>query len=70
MGHQQCDHKEHPMIQMVITLHCPTQQMYSAGTCVAEGSELSYMGIDILMRRLSQLKVGKPEREDKIKGNE
>ena len=58
------------MILMVTTPHCPIQLMYSTGTCVAEGNELSYMGIDFLVRKLDQLKVGKPEREDKITGNE
>ena len=62
--------QKHPMIPMGITLHHLTQQMYSAGTCMAEGNELSYMGIDFLVRRLGQLRVGKPEKEDKITGNE
>ena len=54
---------------MVITLRHPTQQMYSIGTCVAEGNELSYMGIDFLVRKVGQLRVGKPEKEDKITEN-
>ena len=58
------------MIPMVITLHHLTQQMYSAGTHMAEGYELSYMGIDFLVRKLDQLNVGKLEREDKITVNE
>ena len=57
------------MIPTVITLHCPTQQMYSAGMCMAEGNELSFMGIDFFVRKLNQLKVGKPEREDKNSNN-
>ena len=48
----------------------PDPADYSAGTCVAEGNELSYMGIDFLVRKLDLLTVGKPEREDKITGNE
>ena len=35
---------------------------------VEEENGLSYMGIDFLVRRLNQLKVGKPEREDKTTG--
>ena len=70
MGHQQGDHKKQPAILTVTTLHQPIQQMYSAGTHVAKGNELSYMGIDFLVRKLDQLKVGKPEREDKITDNE
>ena len=70
MGHQQGGHKKHPKNPTVITLHHPTQQMFSAVTCVAEGNALSYMCIDFSVRRLSQQKVGKPEREDKITGNE
>ena len=58
------------MIPTVITLHHMTQQMFSTDMCVAEGNVLSYMGIDFSVRRLSQLKIGKPEREDKITGNE
>ena len=34
------------------------------------GNELSYMGTDFLVRKLDPLKVGKPEREDKITDNE
>ena len=70
MGHQQGDHKKHPMILMVTTLHHPIQLMYSSGMHVAEGNKLSYMVIDILVRKLDQLKVGKPERENKITDNE
>ena len=69
MGHQQGDHKKHLTIPMVITLHHPTQQTYSTGMHMVEGNELSYMGIDFLVRKLDQLKVGKPEREDKITDN-
>ena len=62
--------QKHLMIPMVITPHHLTQQMSSAGMHVAEGNELSYMVIDFSVRRLVQQKVGKPEREDKITGNE
>ena len=57
------------MILMVTTLHCLTQQMYSTGTHVAEENGLYYMGTDFLVRKLDPLKVGKPEREDKITDN-
>ena len=69
MACQLGDHKKHPMILMVTTLHCLIQQMYSAGTCVAEGKELYYMGTDFLVRKLDLLKVGKPGREGKITDN-
>ena len=55
---------------MAITLHHQTQQMFSAGMHMEEENMLSYMGIDFSVRRLDQLKVGKPEREDKTTGNE
>ena len=55
---------------MAITLHHQTQQMFSAGTHVEAENAFSYMGTDFLVRRLDQLKVGKPEREDKTTGNE
>ena len=58
------------MIPTGTTLHHLIQQTYSTGTCVAEGSELSYMAIDLLVRKLDQLKVGKLEREDKITDNQ
>ena len=58
------------MIPMAITLHHQTQQMFNTGTHVREENRLSYMGIDFLVRRLDQLKVGKPEREEKTTGNE
>ena len=51
MGHQQGDHKKHPAILMVTTLHHPIQQMYSTGTHVAEGNKLSYMAIEFLGRK-------------------
>ena len=38
--------------------------MYSIGTYMAEGEEVSYMGTDFLVRKLDPLKVGKPGRED------
>ena len=57
------------MILMVTTLHCLIQQMYSAGMHVAEANKLYYMGTDFLVRKLDLLKVGKPEREDKITDN-
>ena len=44
--------------------------MYSAGMHVAEGNKLSYMGIDFLVGKQDQLKVGKPEKEDKITDKE
>ena len=66
MGHQQDDNKKHLPILIVTTLHHLIQLIYSTGTHVAEGNELSCMGIDFLVRKLDQLKVGKPEREDKI----
>ena len=62
--------KEHPVILMVTTLHHPTQQMYSAGTCEVEGKELYYMSTDFLVRKLDPLKVEKPERDGKITDNE
>ena len=70
MAHQLGNHKKHPVILMVTTLHHLIQQMYSAGMCMAEGNELSFMGIDFLVRKLDQLTVGKPQREDKITGSE
>ena len=70
MGHHQSGHRKYLAIPTVITLHHLTQQMSSAGMHVAEGNALSYMVIDFLVRRLDQQKVGKPEREDKITGNE
>ena len=70
MGHQQGDHKKHPRIPIAITPHCQTQQTYSIGMCVAEGKKLFYMGTDFLVRKLGHMKVGKPEREDNITGNE
>ena len=54
---------------MVITLHHPTQQTYSAGMHVAEEKELYYMGTD-LVRKLDLLKVEKPDRDGKITDNE
>ena len=51
------------------TLHHQTQQTSSAGMHVEEENVLSYMGIDFSVRRLDQLKVGKPESEDKTTGN-
>ena len=69
MGHQQGGHSKHLAIPVAITLHHLAQQMFSAGTHMAEENMLSYMGIDFLVRRLSQLKLGKPEREDKNTGN-
>ena len=58
------------MILTVTTLHHPIQQMYSAGTHVAEVNGLYYMGTDFLVRKLDLLKVGKSGREDKITNNE
>ena len=55
---------------MVTTLHHLIQQMYSAGTHVAEEKELYYMGTDSLVRKLDLLTVGKPGREGKITDNE
>ena len=59
-------HKEHLMILMVTTLHHPTQQTYSTGTCEVEGKELYYMDTDFLVRKPDLLKVEKPERDGKI----
>ena len=70
MGHQQGGHRKHLAIPMAITLHDLTQQKFSAGTHVKEENILYYMGIDFSVRRLNQLKVGKPEREDKTTDNE
>ena len=70
MAHQLGDHKKHPVILMVTTFHCPTQQTYSAGMCEAEGKELYYMGTDFLVRKLDLLKVEKPGKEGKITDNE
>ena len=53
---------------IAITLHHQTQWMFNTGTHMEEENVLSYM--DFLVRRLNQLKVGKPEREDKTTGNE
>ena len=58
------------MIPRAITLHHQTQQMFSAGMHMEEENALFYMGIDLLVKRLNQLKVGKPKREDKTTGNE
>ena len=69
MAHQIGDHKKHPVILMITTLHCPIQQMYSAGTHVAEANGLYYMGTDVLVRKLDLLKVGKPGQEDKMTDN-
>ena len=54
---------------MVTTLHCLIQQIYSTGTHVAEGNELSYMGTDFLVRKLDLLKVEKLGRDEKITDN-
>ena len=70
MAHQLGGHKKHPMIVMVTTLHHPTQQIYSTGTCEVEGKELYYMDTDILVRKLDLLKVEKPGRDGKITDNE
>ena len=69
MAHQLGDHKKHPMILMVTTLHHLIQQTYSTGTFVAEVNGLYYMGTDFLVRKLDPLKVGEPGREDKITDN-
>ena len=45
-------------IPMAITLHHQIQQMFSAGMHMEEENVLSCMGIDFLVRRLDQLKVG------------
>ena len=70
MAHQLGDHKNHPVILTVTTLHCQIQQKYSAGTHVAEANGLYYIGTDLVVRKLDLLKVGKPGREDKITDNE
>ena len=57
------------MIPMTITLHHQTQQTFSAGTHEEEENTLFYMDIDFLEKRHDQLKVGKPEREDKTISN-
>ena len=69
MAHQPGGHKKHPMILIVTTLHCLTQQMYSAGMHEVEGKELYYMGTDILVRKPDLLKVEKPGRDGKITDN-
>ena len=69
MAHQLGGCKNHPMILMVITPHCPIQQMYSTGICEVEGKELYYMGTDFLVRKPDLLKVEKPERDSKIADN-
>ena len=69
-AHQLGDHKKHPVILMVTTLHYQIQQTCSAGTCVAEANGLYYMSTDFLVRKLDLMKVGKPGREDKITDNE
>ena len=61
-------HKSHPVILTAITLHCQTQQMYSAGTHEVEGKEPYYMGIDFMEKKPDQWKVEKPERDGKITG--
>ena len=48
----------------------PDQQMFSAGMHVEEENALFYTDIDFLVKRLDQLKAGKPEREDKTISNE
>ena len=58
------------MIPMAITLHHQTLQKFSTGTHVEEENAFFYMGIDFSVKRLDQLKAGKPEREDKTIGNE
>ena len=62
-------HKSHPLILTVITLHCQTQQMYSAGMHEVEEKELYYMGTDFMVRKPDLLKVEKPERNSKITDN-
>ena len=57
------------MIPTGITLHCLTQQTYSAGTHQVEGKELYYMGTDFLVRNLDPVKVEKPVRDGKITDN-
>ena len=69
MACQLGDHKKHPVILTVTSLHHPTQQKYSTGTHVAEGKELYYMGTDFLVRKLDLLTLGKPGREGKITDN-
>ena len=68
-GHHQRDPIHNHAILQAITIHPQTQQMFSAGMHVEEENVLSYMGIDFSVRRLNQLKVGKPESEDKTTGN-
>ena len=58
------------MIPMAITLHHQTQQTFSDGMHVEEENMLLIMDIDFLVKRFNKLKVGMPEREDKITGNE
>ena len=70
MEYHQGNHRLNLTTPMDITLHHQTQWMFSAGTHMEEENALFYMGIDFVVKRLDQLKVGKPEREDKITGNE
>ena len=69
MDHHLGGYKKHPMILAGTTLHHPTQQMYSAGTCKVEGKELYYMGTDFLVKKPGLQKVEKPERDGKITDN-
>ena len=59
-----------PRNPMVITLHPQTQQMFSAGMHMEEESALFSMDIDFSVKRLDQLKAGKPERDDKTTSSE
>ena len=69
MGHCQGDCRLNLITPMDITPHHQTQQTFSAGTHVEEENVLFYMDIDFSVRRLNQLKAGKPEREDKTISN-
>ena len=63
MGHHQGYRRQNLMTPMDITHHHQTQQMFSAGTHVAEENALFYTSIDFSEKRLNQLKAGKPEGE-------
>ena len=66
MGHHQGDCGLNLMTPMDITPHHQTQQTFSTGTHMEQENMLFYMDIDFLVKRLDQLKAGKPERDDKL----
>ena len=69
MGHHQGDRRLNLMTPAVITLHPQTQQTFSSGMHVEEENVLFYMDMDFLVKRLDQLKAGKPGRDDKTISN-